>query len=298
MKTTIFSRFSTAAVAASASFALLAIAAGLLAPTVLGQKNVKPDSDPREGRTKSASSPKKSEALRLDGTAEVKAELGQTLDVRRAQVGDAVVLRATKAVKQGGQTVIAKGARLTGRITEIARAESSRGESRIGLLIDRIREGGVERPVSVAIISIVDARAAAGVGDMSAGVDSTAGSTVAASSAGSGRSGSGGLLGQTAGTVGGVVNSATGAVAGTARGVVDTSASAVGEVVSGTARAAGGVATTANGAVSGLRITQSANASGSGGVVLSSPGKELRLEKGLVFNLAVSNSVEKSGQTL
>src|SRR4030095_10615150 len=55
------------------------------------------------------------------------AELTGAIDVRKSKVGDPVVLKTTNAIKQNGQTVVAKGANLIGRITEIQRKTKENG---------------------------------------------------------------------------------------------------------------------------------------------------------------------------
>ena len=52
------------------------------------------------------------------GTA-VDAQLVQNLDVKKAKVGDQVLLKVVRSVKQNGQTIIPKGANLVGRVTEV-----------------------------------------------------------------------------------------------------------------------------------------------------------------------------------
>src|SRR5437016_6092156 len=44
------------------------------------------------------------------------AQLQNTLDARKAHVGDQVVLKTTEAIKQNGHTVVNKGARLIGHV--------------------------------------------------------------------------------------------------------------------------------------------------------------------------------------
>ena len=58
-------------------------------------------------------------AINLQSGTQLAAQLQSTLDVRKAKVGDQVVLKTTEAIKTGGRTVVNKGARLIGRVTEV-----------------------------------------------------------------------------------------------------------------------------------------------------------------------------------
>jgi hypothetical protein len=124
------------------------------------------------------------------------AELQNTVDVRKAKIGDEVILKTTQAIKSEGRTVVNKGARLLGRVTEVGQRTKASGESRIGI---------------------------------GSAVDAT-GRTVGGATAGTGRS-----LGR-------------------------------------------------------IQITESSSTSAEGGVVLSLRGENLRLEKGLTFNLLLNQS--------
>ncbi len=49
-------------------------------------------------------------------------ELQNTIDVQRASVGDEVMLKTTEAIKSEGRTVVSKGSRLFGRVTEVSQS--------------------------------------------------------------------------------------------------------------------------------------------------------------------------------
>src|SRR5687768_9099858 len=49
----------------------------------------------------------------------VQAQLQKSIDVKNAQVGDEVVLRTTRSIKENGETIIPKGTSLIGRVTEV-----------------------------------------------------------------------------------------------------------------------------------------------------------------------------------
>ncbi|MCV4614890.1 hypothetical protein OFM04_33855, partial [Escherichia coli] len=65
--------------------------------------------------------------------------LASTLDVRTAKVGDQVLLKTTKNIKQDGEVIIPKGTSLIGRVTEVQRKGRDSAVSKLGLVIDRIQ---------------------------------------------------------------------------------------------------------------------------------------------------------------
>src|SRR5205085_1466739 len=190
------------------------------------------------------------------------AQLQNTLDVRRAHVGDQVVLKTTEAIKQNGHTMVNKGARLIGHVTEVQQRAQGNAESRIGLVFDRLESGSLTTPISATITSITQATTHTSASNDDFTNDTSASSTTTTSTS-AGSSGGGGLLGGVGNTVGGVVNTTT---------------QATGQVVSGTTSAVGRT-------VGGLHISQSGSASAEGGSTLSLTGGNLLLEKNTTFNL-------------
>src|SRR5687767_726864 len=93
------------------------------------------------------------------------AELQTTVDVRSAKVGDELVLKTVKALKQNGETLIPKGASIVGRVTEIQRKSKENGESKLGMLFDRIEGKNLSAPVTATIVTITDVRSAASLDD-------------------------------------------------------------------------------------------------------------------------------------
>lgn len=220
-------------------------------------------------------------SINLDSGTRVTGQLQSAIDARKAKVGDQVVLKTTQAIKSQGRTVVSKGSRLLGHVTEVSQKSKSSGESRIGLLFDRLESGSLNMPVTATITSVVNGTARARANDEDLFAD--AGSTSSArTSSGSGRSasaGNGGLVGgvvnSTTATVGGVVSGTTAAVGST----VDSTASVVGDTTTGVSRSLGGI-----------QISQSSNTSVEGSSVLSLQGGNLRLEKGTTFNLMLTQS--------
>lgn len=203
----------------------------------------------------------------------VAGKLQNTLDVKKAKVGDQVVLKTTSAVKQNGKAVIAKGSTLVGRVTDVQKTANGSANSSIGIAFEQIQQGGRSLPINAVITSLVQANSAASLSsddDLFASSSTSSRSTARSSSGGGG-----GLLGGVTNTVGGVATVTT--------QTVGSLANTTGNVVSST----GGVVT---GSLRGLSISQSSLASVQGGSTLNMAGRDLRLEKGTTFNLAISSS--------
>jgi hypothetical protein len=221
----------------------------------------------------------KNGAAVIQSGTQISGQLQSTLDTKNAKVGDQVVLKATNAVKQNGQTVVEKGSRLIGHVTEVQQRAKNGAGSRVGVVFDTLQQGGNSVPISAVITSVFQAQSAAGasVSDddmMAMGSTSTQTMTSTRSSGGGG------------GLLGGVVNSTTQTVSGvtnTAGQTVNGVTNTAGQTVGSTTRSVGGTRR-------GLQISQSTDASASGGSVLSLSNGDLRLEKGTTVNLAVSGS--------
>ena len=232
----------------------------------------------------SATASQAGKSINLDSGTTLSGQLQNTIDVRRAKVGDQVILKTTQALKSGGRTVVGKGSRLVGHVTDVAQKSKSNGESRIGILFERLEQGSLQTPIAATITSVTSGRATANTSnDDSFGNDTMAsGSLRSTSSARSSSSSSGGLLGG----VGGAVNSTTSTVGS----VVSGTTSAVGSTVDSTTRTVGGTANGVGSSLAGIQISQSSSTSVEGSSVLSLQGGNLRLEKGTNFNLVLTQS--------
>jgi len=221
---------------------------------------------------------KQGREVNLASNTALAAQLENSLDARRAKVGETVVLKTTQALKQNGEVIVPKGAKLIGRVTEVQQRTKANGESRIGVAFDRLQKGALDMPITASIVSITQARSQTRAGSAveSETMSSSSTSTTTRSS------GSGGLLGGVGNTVGGAVNTTTSTVGN----VAGTTTSAVGSTVGATTSTAGNL----TGSLKGLQITQSTSASAEGGSTLSLNTGNLRLESGATFNLLVSSS--------
>jgi hypothetical protein len=223
-------------------------------------------------------------SINLDSGTRISGELQNTIDVRKAKVGDQVLLKTTKAIKSGGRTVVGKGSRLVGHVTEVAQKTKGNGESRIGILFDRLDQGALAVPIAATITSITSGTASAHANNEDLfGNNTSAGASASSRSSARASSGSnGGLLGG----VGSTVDSTT----STAGGVVDGTTSAIGSTVNSTTNAVGNTTTGVGRSLSGIQISQSSSTSVEGSSVLSLQGGNLRLEKGTNFNLVLTQS--------
>lgn len=228
----------------------------------------------RETRNNPESSEDMTGDVLLESGTSLEAKLISTLDVKKSEVGDEVVLKTTKSIKQSGEVIVPKGTRLIGRITEVQRKTKEDKTSKISMVFEKLQNKNLTAPLSATIVSIANARGTARAGDLF-GADA-AGSSRTSGRASGGNSGGGGLLGGATGTVGGVLNTTTntvGNVANTATGTV------------------GGTTRTLGRTINGIQITQSASASAEGSSTLSAENKNLRLQKGTHFRLQLNESV-------
>jgi hypothetical protein len=211
-------------------------------------------------------------AALANGTA-FNAALNAPLDSKKAKPGDPVTAHTTEAAKSDGKTVLPKGTKLIGHVTQASARGKGEADSALGIVFDKaVLKNGQEVPTNVAIQAI-----AAGQGNAAATTSEldSMGSAGAAGGGHAGRSG-GGALGGVAGTAGGAVGTVT-----------NTAASAegpAGGTVNSTVNSAGSVAGSANGAVGGL------NSAGE----LTSNSRGVFGLNGLNLNSAASNATQGS----
>lgn len=230
-------------------------------------------------------------AISIASGTQIAADLQKSLNVEKAKVGDEVVLKTTKAIKQNGEVVVAKGSKLIGHVTEVQQRAKGEAGSTVGILFDTLQHGDTSMPITASIVSVTSVATRATAGD-SLFADSAATSTTSAGT--TRQSSGGGLLGGVGGTVGGVTNTATSTVGGVAGAATDT----VGGVTNTAGQTLGTTTGAVGGTIRGLSITQSADASASGISTLSLTGGNLKLDKGTTFNLAVSESASVSGSRM
>lgn len=257
---------------------LIVLTVAVSACAAFGQK-AKTSGSASAGNETSVS--KQGRQVNLASNTALAGQLENSLDARRTKVGDRVVLKTTQAVKQNGEVIVPKGARLIGHVTEVQRRTKSNGESRIGVAFERLQKGSLDMPITATIVSITQSRSQTRAMDSTVDSETTSSSS-ARTTTRSSSGGQGGLLGGVGNTVGGAVNTTTSTVGN----VAGTTTSAVGSTVGATTNTAGNL----TGSLKGLQITQSSSASAEGGSTLSLNSGDLRLESGTTFNLLVNSS--------
>jgi hypothetical protein len=221
-----------------------------------------------------------------NGTA-FNAELSSPIDSKKCKPGDAVNARTTEAVKSEGKTVIPKGAKVVGHVTQTSARAKGEAESALGIVFDKaILKNGQEIPLSVGIQALAAAQSSASVAGSDIDTFGGAGASAAGSGAGGGRGGLGGVTSAAGGAVGAVTNTAAN-VGGAAGGAVNSAASAGGSVVGASKGAVGGLNAagqlTSNSqgvfGLNGLNLSAAA-ANSTQGSVITSTGKNVHLDSG------------------
>jgi hypothetical protein len=224
----------------------------------------------------------------LGSGAAINAELTAPVDSKKAKPGDPVAARTTEPAKSDGKTVIPKGSKLVGHVTQASARAKGDSESTLGIVFDKaILKNGQEVPLNVAIQALASAQSAA---TANAGNDLSAAGGAGAYAGGSGRAAGGGALGG--------VTSTAGATAGTVTNTAANAGNTAGGAVNSTVHSAANTATGGPGAVGGLNGTgqlmsnsrgvfgmqgvnlNSATAGAAQGSVITSAGKNLHLDSG------------------
>src|SRR5712664_2994350 len=87
------------------------------------------------------------------------AELSSPSDSKKCKPGDPVNAHTTEAAKSEGKTVIPKGSKLVGHVTQASARAKGESESSLGIVFDKaILRNGQEIPLNVAIQAIASAQ--------------------------------------------------------------------------------------------------------------------------------------------
>src|SRR5437588_8702522 len=211
------------------------------------------------------------------------AALSSPIDSKKCKPGDAVTAHTTEAVKSEGRTVIPKGSKVVGHVTQASARAKGESESALGIVFDKaILKNSQEIPLSVGIQAI----AAAQNNASAAGSDMDMMGSMGASAAGSGRGALGGVTSAAGGAAGAVTNTAPTA-GGTAGGVVNSAANAGGSIAGASKGAVGGLNAagqlTSNSqgvfGLNGLNLSAAVSNSTQGSVITSA-GKNVHLDNG------------------
>lgn len=231
-----------------------------------------------EDDARSSDSIRGSQAILSSGTS-IEGRLQNSVDVKNARVGDEVILKTTKSIKQNGETIVPKGSKLIGRITEVQQKTKSNGMSRIGMVFYRLENRDMSAPLSASITSITNVASGTRLGDKASS------DIFSSSSTSTQTSGGGGLLGGIGSTVGGATD--------TAGGLLNTTTQTVGGVTNSAGQTIGNSGGTVGRTFNGIQISNSVSGSAQSGTTLSAADKNIRLEKGVVFQLVTNNSVQQ-----
>src|ERR1700739_4315082 len=97
----------------------------------------------------------------LGSGAAINAELTAPVDSKKAKPGDPVAARTTEPTKSNGKTVIPKGSKLVGHVTQASSRAKGDSESALGVVFDKaILKNGQEVPLNVAIQALASAQSA------------------------------------------------------------------------------------------------------------------------------------------
>jgi hypothetical protein len=231
------------------------------------------------------------------------AALSSPIDSRKCKRGDPVNAKTTEAAKSDGKTVIPRGAKLVGHVTQASARANGESESALGIVFDKaILKDGQEVPLNVAIQAIASAQSSTS----SAGADVDSMGSMGGSAAGSGMAGGRSALGGVTSTAGGATGAVTNtaANAGSVAGGTVNSAANAGGSIAGASRGAGGGLNSAGQLTSnsqgvfglnGLNLNSAAS-SATQGSVITSAGKNIHLDSGtrlLLVSQAAASATPK-----
>ncbi len=213
------------------------------------------------------------------------AALSSPIDSKKCKPGDAVTAHTTEAAKSEGKTVIPKGSKLVGHVTQASARAKDESESSLGIVFDKaILKNGQEIPLNVAIQAIAAAQTSVAAGGGDIDTFSGAGASAAGSGAAGGRGALGGVTSAAGGAVGTVTNTAAN-VGGVAGGTVNSAANAGGSIAGASKGAVGGLNAagqlTSNSqgvfGMNGLNLNAAAS-NATQGSVITSAGKNVHLD--------------------
>jgi len=229
-------------------------------------------------------------ATLTDGTA-FNATLDKPIDSKKCKPGEPVTAHTTEPVKSGGKTIIPKGTKMVGHVTQASARANGEGDSALGIVFDKaVMKNGQEMPMNLAIQALGAASSGASTG--ADNIELTAGGAGAGygggtASSGGGRGGAlGGVTSTAGGAAGGLTNTAAGA-GNTAGGAVNTAT----RTTTGVSTATNGATGTLNGAgqftsnsrgvfgMNGVNLN-SMRGGGAQGSLITSTGKNVRLDSG------------------
>src|SRR3984893_9336408 len=157
-------------------------------------------------------------AGQLQAGSTVQAELTKPVDARKNKSGDEIVAKTTQDLKSNGQTVLPKGSKIVGHITEVQAREKGQQESHMAIAFEHaILKNGTQVPMALTLQALgsSQANAAAAMDDSETPGSTMAGEDVSGMATASRSGTTGGVLGGVTSTSGHVVNTAGSAAGGT-----------------------------------------------------------------------------------
>lgn len=233
------------------------------------------------------------------------AELSSPVDSKKCKPGDEVTAKTTEAVKAEGKTVIPKGSKLVGHVTQASARAKGEAESSLGIVFDKaMMKHGEEIPLNVAIQAMASAQGAASAAGSEMDTPGGLSGSAAGSGTAGGRGGLGGVTSAAGGAVGTVTNTAAN-VGGAAGGAVNSTANAAGNVAGASKGAVGGLNAagqlTSNSqgvfGLNGLNLNAVAS-DATQGTLITSTGKNVHLDGGtrmLLVTQAQAGSASEQG---
>jgi hypothetical protein len=216
------------------------------------------------------------------------------------------VARVTKDVKQNGRTVIHKGDRLVGHVTDVQAAATSKASSRLAVQFDSLMSGESSTQLHTVITSLFSSRAEGSAQEEEMGGPMLGPGRGPVASGGGRGAGGGGLLGgvgstvNAAGSVAGNVGSTASSTLGGATNAAGSAVGGVGAGVGATARAAGSNNTSAGLAtpISSVHILWESGVDQQAGAnsVLTTRHGGLRVESGTQMQFRVAAQSEAGGE--
>jgi len=212
------------------------------------------------------------------------AALNAPIDSKKCKPGDAVTAHTTENVKADGNTVLPKGSKLVGHVTQATARAKGDSESALAVTFDRaILKSGEEVPLNIAIQAMAAAQTASSAPDADLDTMGSAGTSAAGSGMAGGRGTAGGLTSNAGKAVGSVTNTAAGSGDAALHSTVSSTtgvAGASGGTVGGLS-AAGQLTSNSRGVfnMNGLTLN-TATANETQGSVITSAGKNVHLDSG------------------
>jgi hypothetical protein len=236
------------------------------------------------------------------------AALNAPIDSKKAKPGDAVTAHTTEPAKSDGKTVLPRGTKLLGHVTQASSRANGESDSSLGVVFDKaILKNGQEVPLNAGIQALASGQSATSAAGPDLDTFGGAGASAAGSGRASGRSGGalGGVGSVAGGAVGGVTNTAAnvgGAAGGALNSTVNSTANAAGSLNGVSSGATGGLNTagqlTSNSqgvfGLNGLNLNSAAS-NGTQGSIITSAGKNVHLDSGTQMLLV--SKAQQQGET-